>query len=51
MAVPPAAKSEPSLTLKSFFFIFSDLATLTVKQENKKGFSTSEKARFTRLPG
>ena len=34
--------SEPSLTLKSFFFLFSDLVALKPR---------SEKARITRLPG
>ena len=37
--------TEPSLMLKSFF-LFSDLAALIVKSENKKGVSTSEKARI-----
>ena len=31
--------------------LFSDLAALTAKSENKKGFLTSEKARITLLPG
>ena len=45
----PDSLSEPSLRLKSFF-IFSNLAVLTAKSQNKEGFSTSEKARITRLP-
>ena len=32
-------------------FLFSHLAALTAKSENKKTFSTSEKAQITRLPG
>ena len=36
-------KSEPSLTLKSLF-LFSDWAVKAAKSENKKGFSTPEKA-------
>ena len=28
-------------------FLFSDLAALTAKSENKKGFSTSEKAQIS----
>ena len=31
-------------------FLFSDLAALTAKSDNKTGFSTSEKARITQLP-
>ena len=34
-----------------FSSLFSDLAALTAKSENKKGFSTPEKARITWLPG
>ena len=37
----------PSLMLKSCF-LFSDLAVKAVQSENKKGFSTSEKAQITR---
>ena len=44
------AASKPSLMLKAFF-LFSDLAVLIAKTENKKGFSTPEKARISRLPG
>ena len=33
------------MTLKSLFI--SDLVALTAKSENKKGFSTSEKARIS----
>ena len=44
----PAANLSLLWPWKAFF---SDLAALTTKSENKEGFSTSEKARITRLPG
>ena len=59
-AITPAAVSINLFTrlliqvfsaLKSLF-LFSELAALTAKSENKKkGCSTSQKARITRLPG
>ena len=43
------------LLIRAFYdvekpLLFSDLAALTAKSENKKGFTTSEKVRNTRLP-
>ena len=55
MAIAPVAVSVKLITRllirAAEQFSFSNLVALTAKSENKKAFSTSEKARITRLAG